>query len=73
MPYKNESMLMGDASADTSTELCFNPPEGPFDADNVVKGTIDRVGDEDWIAIKLTEGNMYTITVGGGDDGDETQ
>ena len=65
MPYKNESMLMGgDASADTSTQLCFNPPEGPFDASNVVKGTIGP-GDEDWIAIKLTEGNEYTITVGG--------
>ena len=23
-------------------------------------------GDEDWVAIELTEGNMYTITVGGG-------
>ena len=65
MPYKNESMLMGgDASADTSTELCFNPPEGPFDANNVVTGTIGA-GDEDWIAIKLTEGNEYTITVTG--------
>lgn len=67
MPYKNESMLMGgDASADTSTELCFNPPEGPFDASNVVTGNIGA-GDEDWIAIKLTEGNTYTITTGGGD------
>ena len=66
MPYKNESMLMGgDASADTSTELCFNPPEGPFDASNVVKGNIMHVGDEDWIAIKLTEGNTYTISTGG--------
>ena len=65
MPYKNETMLMGgDASADTSTQLCFNPPEGPFDASNVVTGTIGA-GDEDWIAIKLTEGNEYTITVGG--------
>ena len=69
MPYKNESMLMGgDASADTSTELCFNPPEGPFNADNQVTGTIGP-GDEDWIAIKLTEGNEYTITVGGEEGG----
>ena len=68
MPYKKESMLMGgDASNDTSTQLCFNPPEGPFDASNVVEGSIGYVGDEDWIAIKLTEGNMYTITTGGGD------
>ena len=72
MPYKSESMLMGgDASNDTSTQLCFNPPEGPFDASNVVKGTIAHANDEDWIAIKLTEGNTYTITVGGGDDGDD--
>ena len=67
MPNKNESMLMGgDASHDTSTELSFMPAAGPFDADNVVKGTIGA-GDEDWIAIELTEGNEYTITVGGGD------
>ena len=66
MPYKNEMMLMsGDASNDSSTQLCFNPPEGPFDAGNVVTGTIGHAGDEDWIAIKLTEGNSYTITVGG--------
>ena len=66
MPYKNETMLMGgDASADTSTELCFNPPEGPFGPDNVVMGNIAHANDEDWIAIKLTEGNEYTITVGG--------
>ena len=65
MPYKNESMLMGmDASADTSTQLCFNPPNGPFDASNVVTGQITP-GDEDWIIIELTEGNTYTITVAG--------
>ena len=68
MPYKNESMLMatgGDAPADTSTQLCFNPPEGPFGPDNVVKGNISHANDVDWIAIKLTEGHEYTITVGG--------
>ena len=66
MPYKSESMLMGgDASADTSTQLCFNPPEGPFGPGNQIMGTIAHVGDEDWIAIKLTEGNTYTITVMG--------
>ena len=70
MPYKNEMMLMGmDAPADTSTELCFNPPEGPFGSNNVVTGNIAYRGDEDWIAIKLTEGNTYTITVGGGKGG----
>ena len=67
MPYKNESMLMGmDASNDTSTQLSFDPPEGPFDASNVVTGTIAHANDEDWIAIELTEGNTYTITTGGG-------
>ena len=67
MPYKKESELMGgDTSHDTSTELSFSPPEGPFDASNVVTGEI-TAGDEDWIAIKLTAGNEYTITVGGGD------
>ena len=68
MPYKEESKLMatgGDAPADMTTELCFNPPEGPFDARNVVTGEIGHVGDEDWIAIKLTAGNQYTITVTG--------
>ena len=66
MPYKKESMLMGmDASADTSTQLSFNPPNGPFDADNVVTGTIAHVNDEDWIIIELSEGKEYTITVGG--------
>ena len=70
MPYKEESMLMGgDAANDTSTQLCFDPPEGPFGPDNQVTGTIGPGGDEDWIAIKLTEGNTYTITVGGGEGG----
>ena len=67
MPYKDEMMLPGgatDAAADTSTQLCFNPPGGPFGDDNVVKGNIDRVGDEDWIIIELSEGKSYTITVG---------
>ena len=68
MPYKDESMLMGmDASADTSTELCFDPPNGPFPAgnNNVVEGEITD-GDEDWIIIELSAGKEYTITVGGG-------
>ena len=66
MPYKSETLLTGmDASADTSTQLCFNPPEGPFGPGNQVTGTIAHRHDEDWIAIKLTEGNTYTITVMG--------
>ncbi len=72
MPYKDESKLMatgGDAPNDTSTQLCFDPPEGPFGDENVVMGSIDpeNPNDEDWIVIKLTEGHMYTIAVGGGD------
>ena len=68
---KKESMLTGgEAPADTSTELSFNPPNGPFGDDNVVTGTIGRVGDEDWIIIELSEGKEYTITVGG-DTGSE--
>ena len=73
MPYKDESMLTmtgGDASNDINTQLCFMPPEGPFGPDNQVTGTI-TAGDEDWIAIKLTEGNEYTINVGG--DSEEGQ
>ena len=66
MTNKNEAMLTaGDAPADTSTELSFNPPNEPFGGDNVVTGTIGRPGDEDWIFIELSEGKEYTITVGG--------
>ena len=67
MPYKEESMLVAtgmDAPADMTTELCFNPPNGPFGDDNVVEGVISA-GDEDWIAIELSEGKEYTITVEG--------
>ena len=75
MPYKDESKLTGmDAPNDTSTQLCFNPPNGPFEG-NEVTGTI-REGDEDWIVIELSEGKEYTIKVEGvdhtpGDTGDE--
>ena len=68
MPYKDESKLTatgGDAANDITTQLCFDPPNGPFGPDNQVTGTIGRVGDEDWIIIELTEGNTYTITVAG--------
>ena len=69
MPYKAESMLVAtgmDAPADMTTELCFNPPNGPFGDDNVVTGTIG-MGDEDWIVIELSEGKEYTIKVEGVD------
>ena len=55
----------GDAPANTMTQLCFDPPNGPFGPGNVVTGTIARAGDEDWIVIELTAGNTYTITVAG--------
>ena len=65
MPYKDESELTGmDAPNDTSTQLCFNPPNGPFEG-NEVTGTIGA-GDEDWIVIELSEGKEYTITVESG-------
>ena len=72
MPYKVESMLMGgDAPHDTSTELCFNPPNGPFGPDNQVTGAIGPGGDEDWIIIELSEGKEYTISVGGSQEDGE--
>ncbi len=67
MPDRDESKLMAkDAPADTSTELSFMPPNGPFGDGNVVKGSIDPENpqDEDWIVIELSEGKKYTITVG---------
>ena len=77
MPYTNESDLMGkDAPNSTATELCFNPPNGPFGASNAVTGNIKR-GDEDWIIIELSEGMKYTInvktkhTMGLGDDDED--
>ncbi len=64
MPYTNESDLMGrDAPNSTATELCFNPPNGPFGAGNAVTGNIDKRGDEDWIIIELSERMKYTINV----------
>ena len=73
MPYKDESKLTGmDAPNDTSTQLCFNPPNGPFEG-NEVTGTIGA-GDEDWIAIELSEGKEYTITIhGNGAPGSQLQ
>lgn len=70
MPYKDEMMVMGgDAPADITTQLCFNPPEGPFPPGNtnIVTGTISDNSDEDWIAIKLTAGVLYTFNLSGVD------
>ena len=71
MSYKSESHAAlppgYDAPHDMSTQLCFNPPNGPFGPDNVVKGEIGHARDEDWIVIELSEGKKYTITVGGHD------
>ena len=51
-------MMMQDAAASIETSYMMT-------ADDTFVGTISA-GDEDWIAIELTEGNMYTITTGGG-------
>ena len=69
MPYRNESKLMTqDAPADVSTELCFNPPNGPFDgesAESKVTGTLTSKFDVDWIALEMSEGKEYTLTLAG--------
>ena len=66
MPVKNEAAVRPgyDAPESMSTQLCFDPPNGPFDEDNVVTGQITD-GDKDWIVIELSEGKEYTITVSG--------
>ena len=76
MPVTKESMLppgMMDAPADVNTQLCFNPPNGPFDGESkasMVMGTLDSKHDEDWIIIELSEGKEYTISVGRTDGAD---
>ena len=70
MPVNNESMYPGDdgCACSTETQLCFNPPNGPFDGESeesMVTGMLDNKHDEDWIIIKLSEGKEYTISVGG--------
>ena len=69
MPYRNESKLMTqDAPADVSTELCFNPPNGPFDGESMesmVTGTLTSKYDVDWIALEMSEGKEYTFTLAG--------
>ncbi|MCY4282096.1 MAG: hypothetical protein OXE03_04135, partial [Gammaproteobacteria bacterium] len=45
-----------------STQLSFDPVNGPFDDGTVVEGSIGD-GDKDWIVIELSEGKEYTITV----------
>ena len=52
-------MVMQDAAASIETSYMMA-------AGDMFMGTIDP-GDEDWVGIELAEGNMYTITVGGGD------
>ena len=68
MPVNNEAHAAPgyDAPASTETQLCFTPPNGPFDGESggsKVSGEIKFPGDEDWIALELTEGKEYTITV----------
>ncbi len=75
MPYKTERELIvateQEAPASTETQLCFNPPNGPFDgesSESKVYGLIDRQYDEDWIVIELSEGKEYTISITGNTD-----
>ncbi len=68
MPVNNEAHAAPgyDAPASTETQLCFTPPNGPFDGESggsKVSGEIKFPGDEDWIALELTEGKEYTIMV----------
>ncbi len=71
MPVNKESMYpgMADAPATTETQLCFMPPNGPFDGKSsasMVTGMLnDRDDVEDWILIKLSEGKEYTISLKG--------
>ena len=77
MPYRDESKLMSkDASADVSTELCFNPPNGPFDGESeesMVTGTLTSKYDVDWVALEMTEGKEYTFTLEGMGDLTDTR
>ncbi|MCY4338250.1 MAG: hypothetical protein OXD47_05545, partial [Gammaproteobacteria bacterium] len=50
-----------------STQLSFDPVNGPFDDGTVVEGSIGE-GDKDWIVIELSEGKEYTIKVSGHGD-----
>ena len=77
MPYRDESKLMSkDAPADASTELCFNPPNGPFDGESkesTVVGTLTSKYDVDWIALEMSEGKEYTISLEGMGDLTDTK
>ena len=71
MPYNNETKVMGgDAAHDMTTELCFMPPNGPFDGESMesmVTGTLTSKYDVDWIALEMSEGKEYTFTIAGDD------
>ena len=71
MPYNEETasaLGMGyDAPASTETQLCFTPPNGPFDGESKASTVTARLRDkydEDWIVVELSEGKEYTISVG---------
>ncbi len=68
MPAKNETAVRPgyDAPEGMTTQLSFDPVNGPFDETTVVNGSIDK-DDKDWIVIELSEGKEYTITVKGED------
>ncbi len=58
-----------DAPADASTELSFTPADGPFDGnsdESQVWGTLSSRYDVDWVAIELSVGKEYEISLFGG-------
>ncbi len=70
MPTNSEAGVRPgyDAPADMSTQLCFDPPNGPFNGysdESKVEGELESKRDQDWIVIELSEGNEYTIAIDG--------
>ena len=64
--YHNEAEIPGgDASADVNTLLSI---QSTSEGENQARGSISSGSDEDWIAVELSEGTLYTISVDG--DGD---
>ena len=65
--YHNEADIPGaDASADAQTLLAV---ESSADGENQAHGVISSEADTDWVAVELSEGTLYTLTVTGDGDG----
>ena len=52
----------GDATADTRTQYTISPGD-------ILQGTLETAGDNDWIRVELTTGIIYDITLTGIDSG----